>query len=143
MLIAFETKTTPTLEKFLKDFEEPNNPFMQVIHSVMFTSKKVTRIEDITIIEQQSLFGLIGKYAMLPSAVLFFLGYVTGYNWMLGTGAVLLILSIIMLSRYFLLLNIFIKLKISGHKEKIDMVSDGYLISKLLLERQNGTTRSV
>jgi hypothetical protein len=143
MLLAFQTKTSEVLEKFLKDFEEPSNPFMQVIHSVMFTNKKITRIDDIVIIEQQSLFGLIGKYAMLPSAVLFFLGYVTGYNWMLGTGAVLLLLSIMMLSRYYLLLNIFIKLKISGHKNSIEYVGDGFLLNKLLLERQDGTTRSV
>lgn len=132
MIIAFETEKSDVLERFLKNFEHPSNMFIEMIHNVTFTEKKVTRIDNIIVIEEQSILNMFGKYAMLPSVTLFILGMIFQYYWMMSTGAILLILSMIVLSKHFLLLTIIIKLKISGHKPKIDMVSDGFIISKLL-----------
>jgi hypothetical protein len=143
MILSFQTKSTPVLEKFLKSFENPTNIFIELIHNITFMEKKVTRIDNIVIIEQESFIRLFAKYAMLPSVGLIIIGMLISQFWMMNMGAVLLLLSIILLSKHFLLLTMIIKLKFSGHKEKIEMISDGFLISKLLMERRNGSTRSV
>lgn len=142
MILSFKTESTEVLERFLKNFLSPDNIFMQLIHNVMFTEKKLTRMDDVFIIQQESLFGVFGKFSMLPSVTLILVGLMFNYFWMLNIGAILLIMSIILLSKHFLLLTIIIKLKMSGHKPKIEMVSDGFLLSKLLMEYENGTFRS-
>lgn len=142
MIVSFKTKNSTVLEKFLKNFQHPTNIFMEMVHNVTFTEKKITRIDDIIVIEEESLLNTFGKYAMLPSVTMIILGMIFSYYWILSTGAILLMLSIIVLSRHFLLLTIMIKLKVSGHKEEIEMISDGFLISKLLMEYNNGTLRN-
>jgi hypothetical protein len=143
MILSFKTKSSDVLEKFLQSFEHPSNIFIELIHNITFMEKKVTRIDDIVIIEQESFIRLFAKYAMIPSVSLILIGMITQFFWMMNVGAVTLMLSIILLSKHFLLLTMIIKLKFSGHKPPIDMISDGFLLSKLLLERQNGTTRSI
>ena len=142
MIVSFESKTSDVLERYLKEFEHPKNMFMEMIHNITFTEKTITRIDDIVIIEQESILSLFGKYAALPAVTLILLGMIMNYYWMMSIGGVTLILALTLLSKHFLLLMIMIKLKISGHKEKIDMVSDGFLLSKLLMEHRNGTHRS-
>jgi len=142
MILTFQTKSSPILEKFLQSFEHPSNVFIELIHNVTFIEKKITRIEDIIIIEQESFIRLFAKYAMIPSIGLILTGMLLTYFWMMNLGAVMLMLSIILLSKHFLLLTMIIKLKFSGHKPPIEMVSEGFLISKLLLERTNGTHRN-
>lgn len=137
MIVSFRSKSSETLERFLKNYLNPDGIFMQFLHNVMFTEKKLTRINDIVVIEQESLFNVFAKYAMLPSVTLFILGLIFNYYWMLNIGAITLMLSIIMLSKHFFLLTIFIKLKISGHKEKIEYVSDTFMLSLFLMEYNN------
>ena len=143
MIIAFETKSTPILEGYLKNFSEPSNPFMMLIHNLAFTEKKITRIEDIVVIEQQSFIHIIAKYAMLTSASMFIIGMILGQQILMSVGALIIVLSMFLVSRVALKLLIISKIKLLGHKEPIKSVEDGLLISKLLYERENGTARSL
>lgn len=145
MIIAFKTKDSEALKNFLNAFENPKSVFMELIHNITFSEKKITKIDDITIIEQESFVRLFAKYAMLPAVAMIIIGLFFKYYWLLNFGSILLIFDIILLSRHFFLLTIMIKLKFMGHKEKIEMISDGFLLSKLLQDyrSKNGTTRSV
>lgn len=143
MIVAFRTNDSQVLERYTENFINPKSIVMNLLHSITFTEKKITKIEDITIIESESYVRLSAKYSMLPSAVLIILGMFFKNFFMINAGSVLFIMSMILLSRHFLLLSIIIKLKLSGHKGKIEMVDDGFLISKLLMERQYGSTRSI
>ena len=143
MIVSFETKSSPTLERFLEDFKSPKSFFIELLHNLVFTEKKITRIRDIVVIEQESLLNVFGRYSMVPSAGLIILGLILQANWMLMMGSVFFVMAMILLSKHFLLLTMMIKLKIAGHKSKIDYVSDGFLLSLLLMEYKNGTTRSV
>lgn len=143
MLIAFETENSKTLSKYLSNFLAPDSTFIEVMHNFTFTNKKITRIENIVIINTQSIFHVFAKFAALPSVTLILLGLYFSSTFMIATGSILLLLSLLMLSRSMLLSLIIIKLKFSGHKQKIKYVSDSYLIEKLLYVMNNGTTGSI
>lgn len=143
MIISLETKSSDKLENYLSNYLNPKNVFIQMIHNISFTSKSITRINDIIVIEQESFMSVFAKYAMLPSVTMIILGMLFSYYFLLSVGSLGLILSMTLLSKYFLALMIILKLKLSGHKESVKYVTDGFLLNKLLFEYKNGTTRSL
>lgn len=134
MIISLQTKSTEKLENYLKNYQNPKNIFIQMIHNISFTNKSITRIDDIIVIEQESFMSMFARYAMLPSVTMIILGMIFNYYWLLNIGSLGLILSMTLLSKYVLAIMIMIKLRLIGHKENVKYITDGFLLNRLLLE---------
>lgn len=136
MLIAYRTQSSETLNRFLADFKDPSSVWTQFYHSYAYTTKEITRVDDIVIMQMESLIDIIARNTLIISVCGVFLTYILGYMIWLSIMATTMMTAIFIVSKTVRQLLITIKLKIHGHKEKIDFISYTEVILILLNERQ-------
>ena len=137
MIVSFSTKSSPTLERFLENFIEPKTFWKQLVHNFAYTTKEVTRVGDLVIMEMESLIDIIAQRAMILSVCAIFIGYILVLPWIVAISGITLMMSMFITSKVIRGILIKLDLKWHGHKEKIEFKSYTETILKLLHERRN------
>lgn len=139
MLIKFETKSSEVLEKYLREFVNPElmsisfrNILTMWIYGLYF-ERKVYRIGDIVVISQKGYIEKMMGYALLFLVAGAFSCVFLKLNNVLFIDMFLMVPCMILMSTKYATLAKIWKIKLLGHKNDVGFVSDSYLIRKLLL----------
>jgi hypothetical protein len=134
MIIAIRTKQSDVLDRFASNFLEPKTPFKQLTHAYAYTTKRVTKIDDLIIFEFESIVDVISRKGIILGACSLFVGYIFQYSIVAGLGLFFTLLPALILSKSIRQLMFLAELKRGGHKDKIRFLSTGEL-NKLLLSK--------
>lgn len=132
MIIAIETKRSDVLDRFATNFLEPKTPFKQLTHAYAYTTKSVTKIDDLVIFEFESIIDVISRKCIILGACSLFVGYMFQYSIVAGLGLFFTLLPALILSRSVRQLMFLAELKRGGHKDKIKFLSSGELTKVIL-----------
>lgn len=143
MIIAFETEKSERLDKYLKELEAPKDLINQVIHSSTFAEMKVKKIDNLIIISQKTFYDIFAKYGFLTAVGGLIVATLIHSEVALKVFFIFCLINIMLLSKGFRFLAIWLKLKIIGHKPKIKEVSNQLVIYKLIYELENGANRNI
>lgn len=133
MIIAFRSKSSEVLERFLKNFVEPSKVWQSFVHAWIFTSKDVIRRGDVVIIRSESFVDVIARQVLVGMIIMFFIGYVLNYAFLMSFGALSIILCMFLVSKSVRGLLFVWELKRGGHNEKISFLSNAEVIDVLLV----------
>ena len=138
MLIAFETKSSPALEKYLDEYENPENmipSFKNILSLWMYSlyfERKVHRVDDVVIFSQKGYIEKMMGYALVMLVATSFICIYFHWSTWLNVNLFLMIPCMLFMSPKYHLLSKIWKIKRRGHKEKVGVVSKDYVIQKLL-----------
>jgi hypothetical protein len=140
MIIALESKDSEKLSKFLHMWECPEDmPFsLKNIFTMMalntYFYRRVYRVDDLILMDMKGFFEEVTKYAIYFTIAAMLISIFLGYTLLLSIGFYLTILFLALISPNFRAWTIVLKLKLSGHKEKITLPSKDYVINKLCVK---------
>lgn len=134
MIIAFRSESSLVLERFLKHFIEPESVFTQIVHSIAYTSKDVRRVGDVVIIRTISIVDITAKYLMITMALLFLVGYIFNFHFLLMFGAIFMVTCMFIVSRSVRSILFLWELRRGGHKFKVQFLSLSDVVDVLLVE---------
>lgn len=149
MLIAFETKSSEALEKYLEEYKNPETmqPSFKNILALwmygLYFERKVYRVDDVVVFSQKGYIEQVMKYALILLVAGAFISLFLNIGLALNISLFLMIPCMLFISPKYHLLAKIRKIKRRGHKEKIGLVSKDYLIQKLIYEKEHGTARRV
>lgn len=132
MIIAIETKQSDVLDRFSSNFLEPKSIFKQLTHAYAFTSKSVTKIDELIIFEFESFIDIVSKRGLILGVCCLFVGYIFSYPLVAGIGLFSTLLPMLILSKSVRQLMFLAELKRGGHKFKINFLSNTELTKCLL-----------
>ena len=133
MIIAFETKSSEILDKFLDRYENPESLSAKLSKN-SFIEFKITRIKDLVIISQVHLFDEVAKWLIMASVIDLLFSYWLGFKVLFFLGFIFAFIGVLWLSKYFRFFALKINLIKKGHRDKIVFVEDSGVIQKLLYE---------
>ena len=140
MIIAFETEHTFALKNFIDSYIEPESMFAKLRHVYEYTHKSFKKIGNVYVFEFDSILNIIAKRSLIVSTSLFLMSYFLHWRAFSIIFVVIMLMSMFILSKSVKQLIFLIKIKRSGHKPKINFVSNDFLLNKFLSEVNNGTT---
>lgn len=140
MIIAFETDDSPVLSRFLHVFEHPEDSGTELkslwnSFILSYFSRKVWRIDDLVIIEMEGFFETGAKICMYLTMISMFVSIIFKWNALFNISFFCIILFLALLSPNVRTWLYVIRIKLYGHKGKVSLPSNSYVIQKLLFER--------
>lgn len=138
MIVVFESKRSVVLDSFLDKWEFPEKlPFsLKNIFTLMalntYFYRKVFRFGDLVVMDMEGFFEQAAKYALFFTVAGMFVAVYFDWFFLLSTSFFLVILFMALVSPNFRSWMVWLKLKLSGHKERIVLVSRDYAISKIV-----------
>jgi len=138
MIVVFETKDSEKLSKFLQLWEFPEKiPFSLRGLLTMFALntyfyRRVYRLDDLVIMSMKGFFEEASKWMLYMSIMLMFLSAWFGWTSLFNITFFTVILFMALISPNFRAWIIVIKMKLSGHKEKVSFPNNDFVITKLL-----------
>ena len=140
MIISFRSKDSPILSRFLNNWQNPDGMLMKLINTT-YVEFSIKRLDDLVIISQKNFYDVIAKIFLLSGVAGMLIAYTVGSQAFFIIGGVVFFVSLLWLSKYVRFFMVYIKLKQLGHKEKIELVNDTFVIQRLLLELDKNVSK--
>jgi hypothetical protein len=140
MIISFETDDSPVLSRFLHVFEHPEDSGTELkslwnSFILSYFSRKVWHIDRLTIIEMEGFFEVGAKICAYLTFIAMIVSIIFKWTVLFNIGFFCIILFFALLSpnvRTWLYVS---RIKLGGHKPKVKLPSNSYVIQRLLFER--------
>jgi len=134
MFIGIKTEPSEHFERFIKEFTRPNKLSSLLLRS--FISRKAYRVDDVVVLQQDSLFDITARYGILTGLASALVGVLGSWAWMVSFGLTLSVICATLISPLIWFLSFKLRLLIIGHRSKIELISKDLILEKVMMHRE-------
>lgn len=134
MIFGIKTERSVVVDDFVEKFRNPPSISMKLLHNSIYVENRVDWIDEILVFRQKSIGDGFAKIGILSSLAMILLSLFLQSSILMNVGLVLCILCMASISPLVRFFAIALKLVIMGHRKKIILVSNSFLLEKLLFK---------
>lgn len=141
MIIALKTERTKVLDDWVDDFNNPKDINIALVRSSVFVENSAEFIDGMVIIKHKPIFEIFAKYGIVSSVGLILLYFFYPTIFLMNLGIVGFFVCMSLLSPQVKFLIYRLRLYILGHRVKVELVNNNFLLEYLLMERNKNVTK--
>jgi len=137
MIFGLRTVESDVFLKYVSDFQNAPDPTMALFQKLVFLENSIVKIDDVFVFRQRFIYDVFIKYSIIFCVGFSLAGVLLSQGWMVNLGLVCAVFNMALISPLVRYLAISLRLFVKGHRSRIELVSNSFLLDKLLTKLED------